>query len=504
MEIPVRRLRSAGRPLGGLAAAVALWVSLGAVLAAAGAGPVMGVEPLLDVEPSVAEVGQPVSVRGHGFAPGESLTLVWRTVRGQWRLGTDARGEWNGDFLGPAFTPAEEVLGRVTAGPDGTFQWSMVVPEDYGGVHEIAALGAGGQERTKAALRISPSVEYSPKEGPVGTPITVRVRGLNHPHWVEGWYQVLYDNRLTGYISGVTSRGTATFTIPATGGVGLHFIEIQNGPFGHPYRALETSPYSHLPTFRLPFRVTAGPPVLPPEPLQQLPKPLPASEPAGAGPAIWFDPAGGPVGLPITLRGKGFPAGAQVEIYRYGQSGSRVTESMYRAVREPMTRVTADASGRFGLPMALPDIHGGTHTVGAAVGGQEVATTRLQVYRTPVSLAPDGEAPSGGPVRVKAGTVLKLHVKGVGWTETENIFALVYDNAYIGYACGFSTNGDVVVYLMATGEPGWHFLDLYPTFYRNRDYAKAVEAPFLYRMALLSWQDHPHPFVLRYAFEIVE
>lgn len=498
MQVRRRAARQAPRAL---AAAV---VTVVAAMALTGASAAVRAEPLLDIEPSVAEVGQQVRVRGQGFAPGEALTLVWRTMRGQWRLGTDSRGEWNGEFLGPQFTPAQETLARVTAGADGTFEWSMTVPEDYGGVHEIAALGAGSQERTKAALRIRPSVEYSPKEGPVGTPITIRVRGLNHPHWVEGWYQLLYDNKLTGYLSGVTTRGTATLTIPAAGHVGLHVIELQNGPFGHPYRALETSPYSHLPTFRLPFRVTPGPPVLPPPPARQVPAAAPGREPAGPGPAIWFDPAGGAVGLPITLRGKGFPANTEVELYRYGQLGSRVTEALYRAVREPLARVTTDAAGRFELPMALPDIHGGTHTVGAAVSGQELATTRLEVYRTPVSLAPDGEAPSSGPLRVKAGTVLKLHVKGVGWTETENIFALVYDNAYIGYACGFSTSGDVVVYLTATGEPGWHFLDLYPSFYRNRDYAKAVESPFLYRAALLSWQDHPSPFVLRYAFEIVE
>jgi hypothetical protein len=49
-----------------------------------------------------------------------------------------------------------------------------------------------------------------------------------------------------------------------------------------------------------------------------------------------------------------------------------------------------------------------------------------------------------------------------GRTETANIYTLVFDNAYIGYACGFNSQGDVVIYLPAMGEPGWHFIDLYP------------------------------------------
>ena len=61
-----------------------------------------------------------------------------------------------------------------------------------------------------------------------------------------------------------------------------------------------------------------------------------------------------------------------------------------------------------------------------------------------------------------AGTTFTIHLKGVGWTETANIYAVDYDNAYIGYACGFNSQGDVMINLQATGEPGWHFIDLYP------------------------------------------
>jgi hypothetical protein len=47
-----------------------------------------------------------------------------------------------------------------------------------------------------------------------------------------------------------------------------------------------------------------------------------------------------------------------------------------------------------------------------------------------------------------------IHLKGVGWTEYDNIYVATYDNAYMGYACGFNSRGDVVINFTATGEPG--------------------------------------------------
>ena len=45
----------------------------------------------------------------------------------------------------------------------------------------------------------------------------------------------------------------------------------------------------------------------------------------------------------------------------------------------------------------------------------------------------------------------------------------IYDNAYIGYACGFNSQGTVDIALQATGEPGWHFIDLYPAVYKGKE-----------------------------------
>ena len=86
--------------------------------------------------------------------------------------------------------------------------------------------------------------------------------------------------------------------------------------------------------------------------------------------------------------------------------------------------------------------------------------------------------------RVKAGQRFTIHLKGVGWTQIDNTLAVTYDNSYIGYGCGFNTNGDVVMNLLATGAPGTHLIDIYPMLYTQQP---AYPYPPLGMMPLLSF-----------------
>jgi hypothetical protein len=57
---------------------------------------------------------------------------------------------------------------------------------------------------------------------------------------------------------------------------------------------------------------------------------------------------------------------------------------------------------------------------------------------------------------------------------------VTYDNAVLGYACGFNTNGDVTVNLVGTGRPGIHLVDFYPAIYRGKDRVPwNYQTPFL-------------------------
>ena len=35
--------------------------------------------------------------------------------------------------------------------------------------------------------------------------------------------------------------------------------------------------------------------------------------------------------------------------------------------------------------------------------------------------------------------------------------------------CGFNSQGDVTLPLLATGDPGWHYIDLYPAIYKGEE-----------------------------------
>ena len=126
-------------------------------------------------------------------------------------------------------------------------------------------------------------------------------------------------------------------------------------------------------------------------------------------------------------------------------------------------------------------------------GDATVAEAHFAIETSIVSISP-----TSGPV----GTPITIHLKGVGWTEYDNIYIANYDNAYMGYACGFNSQGDVVVNFTASGAPGVHLIDLYPGIYQG----PAEGQPF-YRLPQLTYaDDHPGNRIpaLRFAFEVTD
>ncbi len=90
----------------------------------------------------------------------------------------------------------------------------------------------------------------------------------------------------------------------------------------------------------------------------------------------------------------------------------------------------------------------------------------------------------------------------MGWTETANIYTVVYDNSYTGYACGFNSQGDVEIYMKATGAPGWHFIDLYPAIYKGKE-----RKPRNFQIPQLTYErDHPGEDLphFRFAFHLTK
>ena len=126
-----------------------------------------------------------------------------------------------------------------------------------------------------------------------------------------------------------------------------------------------------------------------------------------------------------------------------------------------------------------------------------MATRRSRAPSSSIETSIVSISPASGPV----GTPVTIHLKGVGWTEYDNIYVATYDNAYMGYACGFNSQGDVVINFTATGAPGVHIIDLYPGIYQG----PPTEPQLLYRQPQLTYaDDHPGNKIpaLRFTFEV--
>jgi hypothetical protein len=369
----------------------------------------------------------------------------------------------------------------MTTDPSGRFTARFAAPRDFGSNHDIL-VQADNRVFTKAGFSIDMTVSVSPPSGPVGMPVTIVVDGIGWRQLHNSWL-LLYDNAFTGWISSVTTGGSARFTIPASGGPGTHVMEIVHGEFTFPYRNMQQSPEPDRPRFVRHFTITDEPALLPPAPATQVQNKIDRL-PAAA--ALSASPQFGTVNTPVVARGSGFAPGKELQLEWTTVTGNRVGGEGWEEKTRVITKATADAAGAVAFRFAAPEDLGGAHRLSVRGGGADKKGTFW--------LAPSAFALSidHGP----AGTPFEIHLKGVGWTETANIYTVVYDNSYVGYACGFNSQGDVVIPLQATGAPGWHFIDLYPAIYKGKE-----ARPRNFRIPQLTYaNDHPGEDLPRFRF----
>jgi hypothetical protein len=436
----------------------------------------------LTIAPKKVTVGAQVRATASGLTPNASVELIWKSMQGKWLI------EDYYHFKGKKFTEATRSLGKFVAGADGRLDAAFTIPEDYGGVHDVI-VKSGGVTVAAGGVEVTQSFEMTPKEGPVGTAVEIRGTGLG---WrtMESTWVVNWDNSNAGWISAVTTPGTAVARFRASGAVGDHMVKVYTGYMGQSYLNFEQAPTAYLPRPQFVFHLTPGGNVVPSyaEPYQ--PQPVPASEGA-AGAKFSISPTQGQVQTQATLRGDGLPANTSASLVWETWVGSRVSGNGFEPKQTELGQVKIDAQGHLDAPLTIPPDLGGLHTLILKSGDTELARTFFVIETSIVSISP-----ASGPV----GTKVTIHLKGVGWTEYDNIFVGTYDNAYMGYVCGFNSQGDVVVNFTASGEPGVHIIDFYPGIYQG-----PAEGQQLYRLPQLTYEkDHPGNKIpaLRFAFEV--
>ena len=457
--------------------------SLTQEVAAAPAAPAGGFVSLNLTHDDPPVVGSAVHVTATGLPASKTAELSWGTVTGGWVI------EDYYHFRGKKYSETTTSLGRFPIDTSGRLDAHFVVPEDYGGVHEVIAL-VDGKPVAQGGVNVSQTFTLSPTSGPIGTPIELKVTGLG---WrtMESTWVVNWDNQELGFVTAASTRGSAVGRFRASGPAGDHVVKLYTGWQGQAYLNYEQSPVAALPRPQFTFRTTPGASGEPAYAERYQLQPLPASD-LKTGARLTLTPTQGPVGTPIKLAGNGFKPGAPLQLVWETYVGSRVSGDGFTPKESVIGELKAGSDGRVESSLTIPEDLGGLHTVTLKSGDEAVARAHFAIETSIVEMTP-----KSGP----AGTRVSIHLKGVGWTEYDNIYAATYDNAYMGYACGFNSQGDVVINFTAAGAPGAHVIDLYPGIYQG----PPTEPQQFYRLPQLTYaDDHPGNKIpaLHFTFEV--
>jgi hypothetical protein len=440
---------------------------------------------LLDLEyAKPAIVGASVHASASGLPPGKMVEVRWGTVSGGWVI------EDYYHFRGKKYSETTTQLGEFTVDATGRLDARFVIPEDYGGVHEVTAL-VDGKPVAQNGINVTQTFELSPTSGPVGTPLELKITGLG---WrtMESTWVVNWDNQELGFTTAAGTRGSAVARFRAAGPVGDHAVKLYTGWQGQAYLNYEQSPVADLPRPQFTFRTTPGrgSEAVYAEPYK--PQPMPKVEVQVAGATLSLEPTQGPVGTRTLIRGESFTPGDRLRLAWGTSTGSRVSGNGFAPEERQLGELHVDPDGRIAWPLTVPEDLGGLHELTLWKGDALVARAHFAIETSIVDMTP-----RSGP----AGTPVTIHLKGVGWTEYDNIYVATYDNAYMGYVCGFNSQGDVVINFTAAGEPGPHVIDLYPGIYQG----PATEPQQLYRLPQLTYaDDHPGNIIpaLRFTFDV--
>src|SRR5690625_2115265 len=446
----------------------------------------------LKLSESSGRIGDEISVVAEVLHPNEDLVILYVDMKGHYEIGDD-----NYSFMGTMYDKKEVEVEKGTADENGKWEGSFKIPEGFGDDHDIYVVQQD-ERVAKANLFVETVFTIYPESGPIGTEITIRGEGLSWKMYGSLWH-VNYDNKYTGMLTGVSTNGTAEGVIRAAGSKGEHTITIESSSSGTPFMNRNESAINYISTHYFTFTITDDIPKSTDPYVEEPPEPadggivLPDPENKG-GVKISLDKEEGTVGEKVTLTGEGLPENSEVVFDWHTMVGNRVTPEGFSSEVWELGKTKTDENGTFTYPFEVPDDLGGLpHLIDVKIGDEVVGQTYLRILPSIVSIEPK-EGPQG--------TLVTVEIKGSVWTEYDNALAVTYDNASIGYICGFNSQGTIKLPFLASGEPGYHVVDIYPSIYQGK-----MQLPDLYVKPQLTYRlDHPGTGIpaLRTYFKVTE
>ena len=434
------------------------------------------------------------TVSGKGLAASTPLTLTWSTSDGTWVADIQPNSV---NYLGIKYTKYNVDITTVTTDATGAFSFKAKVPHDFGGVHDIYAV-SNGVAVAHAGYQILRTVTISPKSGPIGTPITVTYTGLGASLYTGGG-AVHWDSSYAGEMHALWTRGTGQVVIRAAGPVGIHYVEVKDA-LTFAYLNILQSPVPYANGGILPFKVTkdngpTAPYITYPAQVEPTVTQRTTISTAGLDPntkaVATLSTATGPILTKTTVNVTGLTTTGTHQLVWASVVGNRVNCTGTCWAYSSIPLGTADVvNGSITKEVTIPDNLGGWHVIQVKQGDVIEAQVPFYVKESIMpfydkagkvigmglakadnsgSLQAIATGGAGTPTnKFKAGEEITVSIKGVGWTQLDNTLAFTYDNSYVGYGCGFNSNGYMVVHIRATGAPGTHIIDLHPLLYTQQ------------------------------------
>ncbi len=419
----------------------------------------------LKASPDIAVSGTKTTISGAGLPANKEVTLTWSTATIDWVL--DARPD-SVDYLGRKATNFPVLLTKAQTDATGAFSVTLAAPQDWGGLHDIYAV-VDGVQVAKGGFLVARHATMTPKRGPIGTPITITYSGLGSRLY-EGSVALNYDNKFSGQLTANWSRGVAVAHIRASGPAGRHVIYLDDSvTFG--YMNIPQSPNPWAVSKKFIFTVTkdTGRPAARVDwPMNLAPTMSPSTTLAAVKSTAGTTAAtaslsstSGKILSKVDITAGGLTPNVPVTLQWATVVGNRVncTGTCWAFSTIPLGTATAAADGTLKTNITVPDGLGGWHAVQLVQGGVTMAQVSYFVKRSFASSQPVSD------LTLRQGQHFTIHLKGVGWTQLDNTIAVDYDNGYVGYGCGFNSQGDVLLDMVASGEPGTHLIDMYPLLY---------------------------------------
>jgi hypothetical protein len=420
-------------------------------------------------------------------------------------------------------------LATVTTDASGNFTLQTKAPTDFGGTHDIWAVAGGvglanGSFDLLRTVTISP--KSGPVGTPITVTYTSMdanaYGGGGSVLWDNHYAGEIMGNWTRGTAS-VTIRASGSVgnhIIQVGDAISFQYLNPIQSPItddNGAARVFDVTSDSVLPKPSITWPTSVTPNVSSTQLTTMYNKALGATadQPTALDPAssavAALSPTSGPVGTKTALSVTGLPASStgSVEVDLVSVTGSRVncTGTCWGYTYTSLGNAVVTANGTLNQSVTIPNnpgvgTLGGNHAIVVIKGamGTDGAGNRVpgvgslvevqvpfyvkesimpfynkagKLLSMGVATANDSVALAngvGGQVgkgtyTFKEGQEFTVSILGVGWTQLDNTLAVDYDNSYVGYGCGFHSNGYMAVHLTATGGPGIHIIDLYPLLY---------------------------------------